>query len=151
MLTCKKKISIYILGIIMVSVIFAILFKPNTSEEHVIEEFRNNKKYFNDIKDYMLSQDSSYFLSEKSNEFESANNELLRLKRKLFGSLKYEWIENSYSKKSDSITIKFSHKTKRGEEYGLIYSGREGDSTYGMYSVDLGEGWYYYWIGFDMH
>jgi len=119
------------------------LFERNqVTKEHIIEEFNLNKETFVIAKKYILNKQQDIFLTSKSYN-NLVDSDQINNFNSIFKELSYEAIESS------KTTVTFYHRTNKGEDMCIIYSLLD-NTQYGMYSEDLGDNWYYYWIGYDI-
>lgn len=124
------------------------IYKSNSkiTKESIISEFETNRQHFNTIKDYMLDKDDKYYINLSSKEF-SINDQTTRNSVEfLVNKIGYKKIYNNAMKPTGKALI-FLRVGNNKDEFGIVYMGHEG-FDFGMESEYLGDGWYFYWIGY---
>ena len=146
---------------IIVSVLY--IYETRITKDKIIQEFNENYEVFEKIREYAESTDGQLYIDNNSGRLIISNDKVktsindgpskeisiddLPINEEISYIIKKLKYVGIYERSLPDIegTVEFL-RTVGEEEQGIVYL-KDSSIKYGMIMEELGDGWYYYWIG----
>ncbi len=144
-----KKILVVVIILIGVFILLKSQYSTEViTQEKIIEEFNDNRDYFNVIKEYLLSQPENYYINIDTYSDDINNPEVVEAITYLVNDLNYKKIYTSgQSHNTENYYMIFLKNGNDSDELGVIYTNSTVD--YGMTMELIADNWYFHWMGYD--
>lgn len=119
-----------------------LILSPMLTKKRIVDDFKNNKQYFNTVKDYLLTKEIGYNIN-KNNKEDIDDKDVKEAADYLMNKLGYEKMHNYSLVVSDFklLYVTFYLEEHNGLQLGMIYTSEPDKS--GLITDFVEDDWYY--------
>ncbi len=142
----KSYVILVVVSISLILIIWNLSNKKETkfTKEYIVNEFEENKHYFELVQEYIYTQPLGYYVSKKNYKETIKDEEVINAITYIFDELEYDDIftlkEINY-KQSFIIFLKY---TPGPPEVGIVYT--ENKMKYGLIMDKIIGNWHFHWL-----